>query len=273
MPTSRIAGAAVTWLHRLSLDETLRAIADHGLSFVELTSSRPHLQATALDAFERVRLRRRLRELGLTPLSVNPTGLDLNPVSMHSDIRDLTHRLLVQEAQLAADLGARFVVVSTGRVHGLVPPPADEAFEVLVESYARLADAAERAGVVIAVESVPYGFLRTSADLVSLVERIGSPALRLVYDISNLYGREDVVERLEAVHAHLGLVHVSDTGRDEWMHASPGRGEVDFAAVSAALQRIGYTTPTVYELLDPAHDPSAGYAADLDRLESAGWSR
>ncbi|WP_426323308.1 sugar phosphate isomerase/epimerase family protein [Microbacterium sp. E-13] len=273
MSASPIAGAAVTWLHRLSLDDTLTTIAEHGLSHVELTSSRPHLQATALDAFERSRLRRRLRELGLSALSVNPTGLDLNPVSMHSDFRDLTRRLLVEEVHLAADLGARFVVVSTGRVHGLAPVPTADAVEVLVESYSHLAEAAGRAGVVVAVESVPYGFVRSSAELAAVVAAIGSPHAKLLYDVSNLFAREDIAAGLESVREHLGLVHVSDTRRDRWMHASPGRGEVDFSYVHAALERIGYSEPTVYELLDPEHDPSEGYADDLRRLETAGWSR
>jgi sugar phosphate isomerase/epimerase len=64
---------------------------------------------------------------------------------------------------------------------------------------------------------------------------------------------------------------VSDTWASRWAHTSIGRGEVDFAAFTAALRDAGFTGTTVYELVD-GEDPEPRLAADLSALRAAGWS-
>lgn len=270
--TLPLAGATASWLHQEPLDHALDTIAAHGLRHVEFFTSTPHLQATAFDAAGRKALRRRLDDLGLTALSVNPSGLDVNPISPHSDVRALAERIIEAEIDLAADLAARFVVLTTGRLHVLAPLPRTEALALLVEIYGRLADRAARAGVVLLVETLPYGFLARGDEIVELVHTIGSDGLAMVYDVANVLDVEDPCDGLRAVRDQLRLVHVSDSSRGRWAHTSPGRGEIDFAAVAATLREIGYAGPTVYELLDGEH-PTARYGADVAALLDAGWSR
>ena len=270
--THPIAGATFTWLHRETFDDALVILADHGLSHVEIATSPPHLQCTSFDAYERHRLVRRLDELGIAPLSVNPSGLDLNPISMHSDVRDLTERLLREEVRLAADIDAQFVVVGTGRIHPLAPVPLAEAYAILAATYRRVAEYAGTLGVALVVETLPYGFLNTSTELAGFVEDVGSEHLLIAYDVANVLEFEDPCRGLTNVRSQLGLVHVSDATRGNWRHASPGHGEIDFAAVNRTLREIGYTMPTVFELVDERL-PTPTYAADIDTLVAAGWTR
>jgi deoxyribonuclease-4 len=92
----------------------------------------------------------------------------------------------------------------------------------------------------------------------------------LCYDVANGLAQEDPAEGVRAIGPRLGLAHISDTPRSPWQHTSPGRGEVDFAAFAAALTEVGYSRPTVYELVDD-EDPGPRLADDLAALATYGW--
>ena len=109
-------------------------------------------------------------------------------------------------------------------------------------------------------------------DTQMLAERWDTPWLRVAYDTANALATEDPADGVRRVGRHLAIAHVSDTWRHRWAHTSPGRGEVDFPAFARALADIGFTGPTVYELVD-GEDPQPRLERDLAALETAGWSR
>lgn len=269
--TLPLAGCTFGWLHRAPLANALCALAGHGVRSVELTTSPPHLFASSLGRYERLELAQMLRRLGLSAVSVNPTFADLNLVSTNPEIREVSERQLGAEIGLAADLGAPYVVVVPGRRHPLAPAPQDAAEEVLCDGLGRLADQAAAAGVTLALENSPYGYLGTSADLVRIINLVGSANVRIAYDVANALAQEDPAEGVRAVAASLVLAHVSDTWRARWAHTSIGCGEVDFAAFAQALTSAGFTGPTVYELADGA-DPEPRLPSDLAALSAAGWA-
>ena len=234
--TLKLAGCTFGWLHRAPLADALRSLSAHGVRAIELTTAAPHLFTRHFGPYERKDLARLLRALGLEVVSVNPSFADINLVSTNPEIRDISERQLVAEIELAADLGARHVVVIPGRRHALAPAPDDAARAVLLR-------------------------LATEWD---------SPNLRLTYDVANALAQEDPAAGVARIAGYLALAHVSDTWRTRWAHTSPGRGEVDFAAFAAALARAGFTGPTVYELAD-GEDPAPRLAADFAALGKAGW--
>ena len=234
--TLKLAGCTFGWLHRAPLADALRSLSAHGVRAIELTTAPPHLFTRHFGPYERKDLARLLRALGLEVVSVNPSFADINLVSTNPEIRDISERQLVAEIELAADLGARHVVVIPGRRHALAPAPDDAARAVLLR-------------------------LATEWD---------SPNLRLTYDVANALAQEDPAAGVARIAGYLALAHVSDTWRTRWAHTSPGRGEVDFAAFAAALARAGFTGPTVYELAD-GEDPAPRLAADFAALGKAGW--
>jgi len=266
-----LAGCTFGWLHRAPLADALRSLSRHGVGWLELTTAPPHLFTRHLGRYERHELGRLLRSLGLRVVSVNPTFADINLVSTNPEIRRASERQLAAEIELAADLGAAFVVLVPGRRHPLVPAPDDVARAVLDEGLGRLLRRAEQLGVTIAVENSPYGYLGTSAELLEVVRRWDTPALRVTYDVANALAQEDPAEGVARLGPYLALAHVSDTWRGRWAHTSVGRGEVDFAAFAAALAAAGFAGPTVYELAD-GEDPAPRLRADLAALRAAGWS-
>lgn len=266
-----LSGCTFGWLHRQPLTDALRALAGHGVRSLELTTAPPHLFTPRFGPYERRALVRELRTLGLDVVSVNPSFADLNLISTNPEFRAASERQLTAEIELAADLGASYVVLIPGRRHALAPAPDDDARAVLDDGLGRLLDRARSLGVTITLENSPYGYLGTAAEMVEIVEKWDSPWLRITYDVANALAIEDPAEGVRRVGRHLAMAHVSDTWRAAWAHTSPGRGEVDFAAFAAALRSLDFRGPTVYELVDGA-DPGPRLAGDLRTLGEAGWS-
>jgi sugar phosphate isomerase/epimerase len=266
-----LSGCTFGWLHRAPLVDALRSLAAHGLRSVELTTAPPHLFTRHFGRYERKDLARLLRSLEISVTSVNPSFADINLISTNPEIRAISERQLSAEIELAADLGAGYVVVIPGRRHALAPAPDEAARAVLDEGLGRLLDRATALGVTIALENSPYGYLGSSADLLTLVRAWDNPRLRVAYDAANALAQEDPADGVARLRGYLALAHVSDAWRTRWAHTSVGRGEVDFAAFNAALTAVGFTGPTVYELVD-GEDPAPRLPADLAALAAAGWS-
>jgi sugar phosphate isomerase/epimerase len=269
--TLPLSGCSFGWLHLAPLPDALRALARQGLRSLELTTAPPHLSAAAIGPYERRELARLLAALQLRVVSVNPSFLDLNLVSTNPEIREVSERQLIANIELAADLGADYVVVIPGRLHALAPAPAEAARAVLDQGLARLVARAEALGITIGLENSPYGYLGRSGDLIEVVDHWSSPRLRVTYDVANALAIEDPAEGVRQVGDRLALAHVSDTWRSKWAHTSAGRGEVDFAGFARALAGIGFDGPTVYELVD-GDDPEPRLPTDLATLAAAGWT-
>jgi sugar phosphate isomerase/epimerase len=266
-----LGGTTYSWIHQATLIEAFRGLAEAGFTQVELTSAAPHLQSTAFGAFERHALITELDALGLRLTSVNPGYLDINLMSPSNDFRATSLKVMLAEIELAADLGAPIVVLIPGRRHLLSPAPdaacrwwLDQALEILVTR-------GEELGVTIALETNPYGYIGSAAQLMEIADRFDSDYLGITYDPANTINLEDIADGVRTAAPRLKIAHVSDTWRDKWAHTSPGRGEVDFAAYAGALQEIGYTGITIYELID-MEPPLPRLLDDIRTFEGYGWS-
>jgi sugar phosphate isomerase/epimerase len=131
--TMPLSGCSFGWLHLAPLPDALRVLARHGFGSIELTTAPPHLSAPTFGRYERQELLRLLNALGLRVLSVNPSFADINLISTNPEFRELSERQLLANIELAADLGAEYVVVIPGRRHALAPAPDDVANALAIE--------------------------------------------------------------------------------------------------------------------------------------------
>ena len=108
----------------------------------------------------------------------------------------------------------------------------------------RVAELGERAGRVFTLENlntavdhpgVPFA---RAADTLALVEAVDHPHLRLNLDLYHAQiGEGNLIELVERALPWIGEIQVADVpGRCE-----PGTGEINYPAVAAALDRLGYT--------------------------------
>jgi hydroxypyruvate isomerase len=108
----------------------------------------------------------------------------------------------------------------------------------------RLAKLGERAGRVFTLENLntavdhPGTPFARAADTLTLVEAVDSPHLRMNLDLYHAQiGEGNLIQLVERALPLVGEIQVADVpGRRE-----PGTGEINYPAVAAALDRLGYT--------------------------------
>jgi L-ribulose-5-phosphate 3-epimerase len=265
----RIGATTLGYLHRRdTIGQALESIAGAGYGLVDVSPTPPHMFLPGTGSFERRELRRLLERLGLECASVSPT--ELNLVSTNPEYAELSRRHLELSLELAHDLGAGFVVFSPGRLFALNPAPLEDVHAVLIRQLESLLPAAERFGVVLAVETVPFGFMQTGREVADIVDEIGSDWLGAAYDAANTLATELPADGIRALGHRLKVMHLSGAWNDRWAHASVRDCDVDFDACAGTLREIGFAGPTVYELID-GDDPEERLRDDLALLTGWGW--
>jgi hydroxypyruvate isomerase len=87
-------------------------------------------------------------------------------------------------------------------------------------------------------EENPRYFLTGISEALEVVQAIGHPQVRLLYDLYHeQIAAGNLIEKLEKSLPHLGLVHIADVpGRHE-----PGTGEINYQSIFRKLAELNYT--------------------------------
>ena len=155
----------------------------------------------------------------------------------------------------AAAAGVPNVICFSGNRGGLSD---EEGLANCAAGLARIVPAAERHGVTVIMELLnskvdhpDYQCDRTPWG-VALVERVGSPRFRLLYDIYHMQIMEgDVIRTIRDNHAHIAHYHTAGV---------PGRHEIDesqelnYPAIMRAIAETGFTGYVAQEFI-PTRDP------------------
>jgi L-ribulose-5-phosphate 3-epimerase len=221
--------------HTYGFDEALGGIAEAGYRHVELSAVPGWTEHVPLDRPHE--LPAKLAGYGLTPVSL----------SAHSDLTTragLEHGLAA--VRFAAEVGVPIVNTAIGGHSSSVE--SEQAFLANVDE---LANEAERAGVVLALE-IHGDLMASGRRALPLLEQIGRDSVKVNYDTGNVefYGGERAVDDLPAIAARVGHVHLKDTtgGLGNWDFPALGDGSVDFPRVLEILREAGYRGPYSVEL-------------------------
>jgi D-psicose/D-tagatose/L-ribulose 3-epimerase len=186
---------------------------------------------------------------GLHWLMASPKGLHVTGPDAGLRRRGWDHiRALID---LCADLGPDGVMVfgspnQRSTTGGLTREQATRNF---IDGLAGVAQQAERRGVTVLVEALPIAqcdVVQTLAEAVAIVNEIGSPAIRTMFDVHNAVDEPEphaaLVDRYFDFIRH---VHVNEL---DGRHC--GAGSYDFKPVLEVLQRRGYTGWVSLEAFD-----------------------
>jgi L-ribulose-5-phosphate 3-epimerase len=265
-----VGANTMSFMWRAPAREALETLAREGYRRFEVMAQRPHLDPM-IDRSELTAFARFLRDAGLTVETINLPSLDQNLASASPEMRDFTVRIFEHLIGIAEAIGASGVVTVTGRINPLIAPARRDLESWFDDAFGRVLRTAERAGVRLLLENIPMGIYPRAEQLVAFADRIDSPLVQLCYDIANAHFiGEDAAAGLHAVRSRLGVVHLSDTGRQAWRHDPVGQGSCDFVGFGAALREIGYAGTSMLEIVA---DPSVEYiVASHRRLVTWGWA-
>ncbi len=150
----------------------------------------------------------------------------LNDVPLKSDPR--AEKWLGQAVDIGAAMDVRLVLVpffGAGDLRGDGP-----GVDAVVAALKRLAPKAEKAGVVLALESY-----LGARELLGILDRVGSPAVRLYYDVANSAEVGlDIFAEIPALASRIVEIHAKDN-KDLY-----GKGSIDFVRVRAAMEKFPY---------------------------------
>jgi len=174
----------------------------------------------------------------------------------------------------AAELRAGSLVVYSGGRGGHT---ASHARRLIQSALAELAPAAVELGVTLAVEPMHPGcatewtFLTSIDDTVAVLQAIGNPRVKMVFDTYHLGFEAGVVERIPAIVEHIALVQLGDARQQptgEQNRCRLGEGVIPLREIVAALKSAGYDGYYDVELLGQEIE-TADYHSLLEHAKAA----
>ena len=263
--------------HRLA--DALDLIAEAGYDGVALTLDWNHLDVMAADyRAQAERLGRELRARGLGLVVETGARFLLDPRRKHEPTlmsaeaagRTLRLDMLTRALDVCADAGGETVSFWSGPVQPGTPPV--EAWARLEEGVAELVRRAAVRGVEASFEPEPGHLTERLVDFDRLA--LAAPGLRLALDTGHLLvtGEANPADAVRAYAPHIGTVAVEDMDRGVHLHKPFGTGDVDVAAVLAALTDVGFERLVTVELSREsprAHEAIPESIAFLRRAEQA----
>jgi len=169
------------------------------------------------------------------------------------------HDLLVGELERALPLAQQHGVPNLIAMFGNRQGRTDaQATEACVTGLKRIAPSAERYGVTICVELLnskvdhkDYQGDRTAFGA-AIIEAVGSPRVKLLYDIYHMQIMEgDVIRTIRQHAAHIGHFH---TGGVPGRHELDDTQELNYHAIARAIADTGFTGFVAHEFV-PTRDP------------------
>jgi L-ribulose-5-phosphate 3-epimerase len=217
------------------------------------------------------------REVGLElPSTMGPGFVDLfdkDPTETLPEILRRTER----GCEAARTLGASAILQIPGYVQIMWDAnspviPYDVAWDRALTIYRELAPIAERHGVTLCVENVWNRFLLSPLEMRAFVDAVGSPAVRVYFDIGNQVVNGFPEQWVRILGARIGRIHLKDFRRA--VGTLNGfvmllEGDVDWTETMRAVRDFGYSGYLTAEYGPYSHGPEtllAHLSASMDRL-------
>ncbi len=232
-----------------NLADRVRAAKAAGLSMCEFHLWRDKDMAGLATALEET-------GVTLTGFCVDPRRSIVDPTQHKEMLQAVADTLAI-----AKTVGSPPLIVASGFIREDVSPEEHKAEAVKV--LRRAADLAEAAEVTLVLEPLndrvehPGMYLVDTTLALDIIEAVGSPRLKLLYDVYHSHVMDEDMRAVLAGRIHLvEHVQVADSpGRNE-----PGTGTIDWPAAIRTLRDLGYTGALGLEYR-PTLDAAASLAA------------
>ncbi|MGI9176365.1 MAG: sugar phosphate isomerase/epimerase family protein [Pirellulales bacterium] len=181
-------------------------------------------------------------------------------------VRARTIDYLGDLARLCHDLGGRVLVFGSPKQRSLLPGVSPEAaIDHIHEVFSRLVPVLEATDTVVALEPlspVETDVLTTAEETCRLIDRIGSPHVRLHLDVKAMASESTPMPEIIVASArHLEHFHANDVNLQ-----GPGFGAVDFAPIFTALDEVRYAGWVSVEVFDYAPGPERLARESIDYM-------
>ena len=207
-------------------------------------------------------VRKASAEHGIAVAGILTDSADANTREALSLVNDAGHSAFVRAVRescaVARGLGAGALIVTTGNEMAGVPRAVQHGN--IIRALGLAAPVAEGEGITLCLEPLNLlvdhkgYFLSRSEEAFAIVDAVGSPAVKVLFDIYHQQVTEgNVTANLTANAGKIGHIHVADApGRHE-----PGSGELNYRNIFAAIERAGYAGFVGFEFMPTADHAKA----------------
>lgn len=253
----------------LSVDQFLEKAKELGYDGVILMAKRPHLSLVDYDKDARVKLRKKIEDLGLTLVGLAgysdfTAGID-KPGIPHTEIQAA---YIGQLAELASDLGTDMIRIFTGYERPGIP--YDRQYAMVVEGITLAAREAARYGVTLVVQNHHDIALHHDA-MRWMLDEINQPNVKAGWDAwaPTLEGlsKEEIRQSVYTMQPYIVMTiaadyvtmprYTYDAQLTNYIAQKPvmratgmGEGIVDYDNFFGALKEVGYQGYLVYEMCE-----------------------
>jgi hydroxypyruvate isomerase len=202
-------------------------------------------------------VRRALQETGLAMLGLNTIRGNVeagdNGLAAVPGREAEARRAIGQAVEYAVATGTLNVHVMAGKAQG------DTARATFIDNLGHACELAAKAGITILIEPLnhrdaPGYFLQTSEQALDIIEAVGRPNIKLMFDCYHLQIMQgDLTRRLQTCLSSIGHIQIAavpDRGE-------PDHGEIDYRHILRMIETLGYNRPIGAEYR-PAISTEAG---------------
>jgi sugar phosphate isomerase/epimerase len=253
-----------------------KAVADvraRGFDGVEILADAPHAwpKTTDVDA-----LKRALAGFPISNLNANtavgfardvPHGF--RPSIIEPDLGERKKKIeyVKNVIDLARALGAPCVCTATGpQAPG---QPSSKASALCFDAFEQILAHAERKPEVrVGVEYEPGFLVGGMRDALRLINELDHPLMGVNLDLGHAQVEgENLAEAIAEFGARIWNIHLEDIRKRVHEHLVPGEGDIDFARVRRALDKIRYAGFVTLELYPYKDDPGGAGSRGLAHLK------
>ncbi len=263
----RVVTPTFFWLDKPAA-QVVRDLADQGVRLLELSADQPATHIDLRDHNAVKALASLLQELGTKVHSVHaafanpdPEEWDFSNPNHSARWRAIgNHSAVIRGAAL---LGAKHITIHPGHT-----TRGHDRLHHVRDSFATLAETANREGIKIAVENLPPSFVACSvAELTEVLTGLPADLVGFCLDTGHaMLGPNAPVQYVRALGSRLIAIHWHDNAGLEDDHIFPGFGKSDWESeLLPALRDIGYDRPITIEAIPPVDVPIAQAISEAEK--------
>lgn len=181
-----------------------------------------------------------LKEKGISIRSIHaPFGSNCNLSNPDDEERSKAVQTTRDLLYKAASADVEMIIIHPG-VGGVSDPAEQDRLNLLAyDSVSQMIDAAEEAGVAMALENMlPNHAGCEIRHILEVVDGIDSPALGICFDSGHAHVCGNMVECMEAFGGRMISIHMQDNDGTRDMHLQPPYGTTDWTAFAETLKKI-----------------------------------
>jgi len=253
-------GLSTGCFYHMSIFEVLDIIRQNGIAILEVCSSRDHLDYHDLDTVKRAAAE--ISKRGIQTYSFHaPFGRDIDISALDDARRERSLAEVLTAVHAAGALHARYFVLHPGPEES-DRPPAEAYLRRLSNAsgcLGRVAEACNRYGMRLALENMlPHLLFGPMPDLFWLLGSLKTRNIGVCLDTGHAFLAQSLYGQIDNLGAHLLMMHAADNHGKEDDHLPPGKGDIEWPRIVAALSRIKFKGPVILELSGrEGDDPAA----------------